>query len=152
MHGIYLHVYTLCFVTRVAPVSSVTASCMSHSLTHFGKATINRCLIAGLEPHSALPVALPMVFTDHCDLLPKGLRGIKILAHTAVTFLNFRLSSFENGFFENYINPQNPTAVIMIAVTPHCTASSSSSMSLPHPAWLKGSVQLCQLLFCEHVL
>lgn len=26
-----------------------------------------------------------MVFTDHCDLLPKGLRGIKILAHTAVS-------------------------------------------------------------------
>ncbi len=44
------------------------------------------CSLAGLEPHSALPVALPMVFTDHCDLLPKGLKGIKILAHTAVSF------------------------------------------------------------------
>lgn len=39
----------------------------------------------GMEPHSALPVAMPMVFSDHCDQLPKGLRGIKILAHTAVS-------------------------------------------------------------------
>ncbi|KAL0040691.1 hypothetical protein WJX79_001880 [Trebouxia sp. C0005] len=43
--------------------------------------------VVGLEPHSALPVALPMVFTDHCDLLPKGLRGIKILAHTAALYM-----------------------------------------------------------------
>lgn len=40
---------------------------------------------AGMEPHSALPVAMPMVFSDHCEQLPKGLRGIKILAHTAVS-------------------------------------------------------------------
>lgn len=79
-------------------------------------ATFKCCLIAGLEPHSALPVALPMVFTDHCDLLPKGLRGIKILAHTAVTFLDFVLSGLEIGFFNNYLSPQIPTAVIVIAI------------------------------------
>lgn len=26
-----------------------------------------------------------MVFSDHCDQLPEGLRGIKLLAHTAVS-------------------------------------------------------------------
>ncbi|KAA6418337.1 MAG: diacylglycerol acyltransferase type 2 [Trebouxia sp. A1-2] len=70
--------------------------------------------VVGLEPHSALPVALPMVFTDHCDLLPKGLRGIKILAHTAVNFLNFVLSTLEVGFFKSYLSPQNPIAVDML--------------------------------------
>lgn len=39
----------------------------------------------GMEPHSALPVAMPMVFSDHCDQLPEGLRGIKLLGHTAVS-------------------------------------------------------------------
>ncbi len=67
-------------------------------------ATFKCCLVAGLEPHSALPVALPMVFTDHCDLLPKGLRGIKILAHTAVIFLTSVLSSLETGFFVKYLS------------------------------------------------
>ncbi len=113
---------------------------MSHSLTHFDKATFTCSLIAGLEPHSALPVALPMVFTDHCDLLPKGLRGIKILAHTAVTFLNFVLSGLEIGFFNNYLSPQNPTAVMMIAIAPHTTSSSSSSSSfyITSPCMAKG--------------
>lgn len=40
-----------------------------------------------MEPHSAVPLALPMVFTDHCELLPKGLQGVKILGHSAVSIV-----------------------------------------------------------------
>lgn len=43
--------------------------------------------VVGMEPHSALPVAMPMVFSDHCDQLPEGLRGIKLLAHTAALYM-----------------------------------------------------------------
>ena len=50
----------------------------------------------GMEPHSALPVAMPMVFSDHCDQLPKGLRGIKILAHTAVSLIHMQ-SAVKHG-------------------------------------------------------
>lgn len=95
--------------------------------TLFGNDTLKCCLNTGLEPHSALPVALPVVFTDHCDLLPKGLRGIKILAHTAVNFLNFVLSTLEVGFFKSYLSPQNPIAVVMIAIAPHAAKSPLSS-------------------------
>ena len=54
-------------------------------------ALITRQCCTGMEPHSALPVAMPMVFSDHCDQLPKGLRGIKILAHTAASLVHCQL-------------------------------------------------------------
>lgn len=41
--------------------------------------------VVGLEPHSALPSALPVMFNRFCQALPKPLRHIKILA-TSVVF------------------------------------------------------------------
>lgn len=41
--------------------------------------------VVGLEPHSALPTALPMMFNRFCEVLPSPLRDIKILA-TSVAF------------------------------------------------------------------
>jgi len=92
-----------------------------------------------------------MVFTDHCDLLPKGLRGIKILAHTAVSFLHFLLSSLEVGFFNNYLCPQNlnchndchsPTRRHIII-----TFYNATSICMAKRLWAAG-----QLLHYEHVL
>ena len=108
-------------------------------------ATFKCCLVAGLEPHSALPVALPMVFTDHCDLLPKGLRGIKILAHTAVSFLNFLLSSLEVGFFNNHLSHNDchsPTRRHIIIMFYNAT-----SICMAKRLWAAG-----QLLHYEHAL
>ena len=44
-------------------------------------------LTAGLEPHSALPTALPMMFNRFCRALPSALRDIKVLATSAVRLL-----------------------------------------------------------------
>ena len=58
---------------------------MERKSIHISICNIYGVLGTGMEPHSALPVAMPMVFSDHCDQLPQGLKGIKILAHTAVS-------------------------------------------------------------------
>lgn len=42
-------------------------------------------MTAGLEPHSALPTALPMMFNRFCQALPSALRDIKVLATSAVS-------------------------------------------------------------------
>ena len=40
--------------------------------------------VAGYEPHSALPTALPLVFCEHSELAPPALRSVKTLATSAV--------------------------------------------------------------------
>ena len=47
---------------------------------------------AGLEPHSALPTALPMMFNRFCRALPSALRDIKVLATSAVSLFLMSLS------------------------------------------------------------
>ena len=42
------------------------------------------CWGTGYEPHSALPIAMPMVFCEHSPVLPQALRSVKVLATSAV--------------------------------------------------------------------
>ena len=49
-----------------------------------------RGAVAGYEPHSALPTALPLVFCEHSELAPPALRSVKTLATSAVRTTPFR--------------------------------------------------------------
>ena len=48
---------------------------------------LNLVVLSGLEPHSALPTALPMMFNKYCQALPKALQDIKVLATSTVSTL-----------------------------------------------------------------
>ena len=46
---------------------------------------VNLLHSAAFEPHSALPLAMPGVFCQYSDLLPPGLKDIKVLASSSVS-------------------------------------------------------------------
>lgn len=48
---------------------------------------------SGYEPHSALPVALPLVFCEESPLVPPALRSVKVLATSAVCAASLDLPS-----------------------------------------------------------
>jgi hypothetical protein len=47
-------------------------------------ACVHACMAAGYEPHSALPVAIAMVFCEHSPVVPPAFATVKALATSAV--------------------------------------------------------------------
>lgn len=71
-----------CHTLLHKPWCEYTALCSGSIGLHLH---VTMLLTAGLEPHSALPTALPMMFNRFCRALPSALRDIKILATSAVS-------------------------------------------------------------------
>lgn len=76
--------------------------------------------VVGLEPHSALPTALPMMFNKYCQALPKALQDIKVLATSTVFYLPatrhpwywLGIRSIDRDTFHSLLAAQNSVVLV----------------------------------------